>query len=100
MSNNLVHAMPWLCLSALSKCILPRMYIIIHFGLLDLVQVFKLDPFIEPEKTGYTNKIVYPTIWVSKLTQKSFIRYKQGILKGGSITVLLTSCLTGLDSAV
>jgi hypothetical protein len=24
----------------------------------------------------------------------------QGILKGGSITVLLTSCLTGLESAV
>jgi hypothetical protein len=27
-------------------------------------------------------------------------RARQGILKGGSITVLLTSCLTGLESGV
>jgi hypothetical protein len=28
------------------------------------------------------------------------VKHQQGTLKGGSITVLLTSCLTGLDESV
>ncbi len=44
-------------------------------------------------------------LYTEKKTPKNLLpkrRYllKQGILKGGSITVLLTSCLTGLESAV
>jgi hypothetical protein len=41
------------------------------------------------------------TAWVrGKINLNVFTRSLQGILKGGSIAVLLTSCLTGLDKSV
>jgi hypothetical protein len=46
-----------------------------------------------------------PWFRTNKLTRDLYCKaffggFKQGILKGGSITLLLTSCLTGLESAV
>jgi len=39
-------------------------------------------------------------VTILNITADTYKQMLQGILKGGSITVLLTSCLTGLESAV
>ena len=46
-----------------------------------------------------TFAIISTTVF-SSLCYKSFLGLEPGNIKWGSITVLLTSCLTGLESAV
>jgi hypothetical protein len=53
--------------------------------------------FSNKKEPSYPSIIIFNKLWIGR---RKRIEFNQGILKGGSIAVPLTSCLTGLESAV